>query len=498
MAVISWMCWRTRRGLPSYLRNEIRPDRRLRLEQHLHTCPDCTKEMEALNKMVGLLEQYQASLPSAAQLKARVLSALPPLSPTIPSHTSHPWWIFLPEDWTGFGRPVLALATVVLLVWSVALWRHPPTLGITGGQEFARGTPPSNNFPLPPKGERGQGEGGKFILAPGSTVTAQTGPITLTLPNVSLALETGSTVTVEPRETKLAALSVHLEEGTVTVSVVPGTPFTVKTPLGEARAKGTEFQVQLKEIPSPPPSPTGGEGKGREQGGHKMKRLMTVMVLAGLVEVQNGFGTLGCAAGETVTVEEGRAPRDAAVPATSDAPKPPEPSGTWATDAQGRTLLDGTPFTGVKTTWHPNGQKQSEYTYRDGRVNGTIVTWNENGQETNSDGTVKTPDKITLGARLKPSPDGLTVTAITPESPAARASLQVGDRLLTLKDQPISKTEAAFLTQLGAYAEGSLIKLVVERKEGRHTLLLPWMRQDPSSSGQAPVKTSKPVERPKK
>ena len=43
-----------------------------------------------------------------------------------------------------------------------------------------------------------------------------------------------------------------------------------------------------------------------------MKRLMMVIVLVGIVEVQNGLGTLACAAGDTATVEEGKAPRKTA------------------------------------------------------------------------------------------------------------------------------------------------------------------------------------------
>jgi len=297
--------------------------------------------------------------------------------------------------------------------------------------------------------------------------------------------------------------------------------------------------------------------------------------------VQNGFGTLACAAGDTATVEEGKAPSPADPRRTLI-----EPDGTWGLDKV-QITFNGAPYTGVKTTWHPNGQKASETPYRDGQLEGLSVSWHENGQKAweiiHRDGKIvdgtfvtwhpngqkaseiscrdgkseglyvtwhpngqqatevtyhnghqeglavtwdengrqtsnQTSDKpITLGAKLKTSPsigsgqasDGLTVTAITPESPAARASLQVGDRLLTIEGQPVSKTPAAFLAQLDGYAEGSLIKLVVERKEvrisasgapsaespaiGRHTLLLPWTRQDA-----LPVKASKPVERPKK
>ena len=229
--------------------------------------------------------------------------------------TWHGWWrgSWMRHPTTWAWRPMLlpALATwVVIVIWGVA-WRQPPVPAVSAagvsGQEYARVNSPSNSFPLPPSGGRGQGEGGKITSAPGSTVTAEGGPVTLTLPNVSLALATGSTVTVEKRGTKADVLSVHLKKGTVTASVVHGTPFVVKTPLGEARAKGTEFQVQFKTIPSPQPSPTRGEGKGRGQGGN-MKRLMVVMVMAGIVEVSNALGTVVLAAGEHATVKEGQTP----------------------------------------------------------------------------------------------------------------------------------------------------------------------------------------------
>lgn len=192
---------------------------------------------------------------------------------------------------------------------------------------------------------------------------------------------------------------------------------------------------------------------------------------------------------------------------------------TWYENGQKSSeniYRDGKNVDGISVSWHPNGQKASEYTYRDGVFNGTSVKWHPNGQKAeestyrdgksidgsfirwDEDGLITfkgTPTALTLGAQLKASLQGVTVAAIAPQSPASRASLQVGDRLLTLEGQPVPKIVAAFLAQLATYAEGSYIKLEIERAGTRHTLRLPWMRQDPSAgSGQAPIKAlAKPV-----
>ena len=39
-----------------------------------------------------------------------------------------------------------------------------------------------------------------------------------------------------------------------------------------------------------------------------------------------------------------------------------------------------TPFTGVYITTYPNGQKQEEINYKDGKQEGLTIAWFENGQ----------------------------------------------------------------------------------------------------------------------
>lgn len=182
------------------------------------------------------------------------------------------------------------------------------------------------------------------------------------------------------------------------------------------------------------------------------------------------------------------------------------PNGQKASESAFR---DGEIIDGISVTWHENGQKAWEMPYRDGKYNGTNITWHPNGQKASEthyrdgmhDGTnyVKwdkdgqitfkgMPTALTLGAQLKVGSQGFIVTSITPQSPAARASLQVGDCLLTLESQPVPKTVADFLVQLATYTEGSRIKLIIERTGARHTIFLPWARQD--SAPDKPVKPS--------
>lgn len=473
------------------------------------------------------------------------------------------WWL-VQGAWQGW-TPTLVLWGLAIAIWGHVWWRGfpvpPQTVTVVHGHPFLR----VESSPSVP-----QRLATPSSLVQGNTVHAAGGPVTFTWPKIQLMLEDGGDLTLS--KIAQSASQVELTHGTVTATVTPGTPFVVRTPLGEARAKGTQFSVRLVE------SGESHNGVGgipeKKIGGQNMKQIMLVMVMAGVVEVSNGLGSVQVHATEAAQVQDATPPfRQTTGSPSSESISGHadgitlragnEPAGTWGF-AEGRVTFNDTLFTGVQTQWWSNGQKALETTYREGRQDGTRFSWHPNGQkysesvfrEGELDGTqlywhphgqkylegiyregkpdgshvtwypngqkdrevpyrngkrdglliswdkngqiinetlydqgvlVKTlkPEEfltsgkstpITLGAQLKSVSDGLTVTAITPLSPAARASLQVGDHLLTIEGQSVPKTVAAFLEQLATYAEGSRIKLLIDRKGTRRTLFLPWTR----------------------
>ena len=376
------MWWhRLRWNAEAYVMDLMSRRERGRFERHLLGCGNCRTRAARLQEFHEAVPRVVAPLKFRREVFAEWLQQLPDRPESALRRA--PWQVFIREDWTGFFRPVLVLATLVLLIWSVPSWQRPPTLGITGGQEFARVTSPSRGegtqFPSPL-----MGEGRVRVVTPGSTVTAHGGPVTLALPRVQVVLAPGSTIRLPSSSRAFTHLT--LEAGTLTAKVTPGTPWIVHTPVGDVRVKGTEFTVQLKQDISKK-----GGAKAPEGGKFMQTRnalglgwpTLLVWVVTGLVEVITPQGTMLLAADEAGTVAPGQAPEKTQETLTL-MPKGAlsiEPAGTWAWDAQYRLYLNGVLFTGRQTQFFPNGQKQSEGIYRLGRVDGIQIQWYMTGEK---------------------------------------------------------------------------------------------------------------------
>ena len=387
--------WKAERLILFALDEPLSPTNLSWLDHHLTTCSSCRTLQNLHQSLSADLDQWVNRLPESPELDTPIpSSALYPL----PSLAHPPRRTLFQQDWREFWGPVLAMAAVVAVIWTGA-WRTkvkfstPQIAKVMGGGEFLEG----------------------------SVAVAQERPITFSLPRIKLLLAANSRMTFH--EIRSAHTTIHLDEGTVTAEVVPGTPFTVKTPLGEARAKGTKFQVQLKEIPVPSLPPLwgkvgmGGQGGAEslpsrevrwtlpQKGGKKMKRIMTVIVLAGVAEVVNPFGSALVAAGQQAAVTEEKAPA-------------------------------ATPLLNAET----------------------------------------------LGFVWKANLKQLVVAAVKPSSAAAEGTFQAGDIITGVEKIPVASPQA-FEAELKKYSVGQkLLKVQVQRQAGSLTLWLVTPFDKPLSS----------------
>ena len=103
------------------------------------------------------------------------------------------------------------------------------------------------------------------------------------------------------------------------------------------------------------------------------------------------------------------------------------------------------------------------------------------------------PPRARLGFALRPEIDspgkaemaaeGVTVDAVTPDGPAARAGLRAGDRLVEADGEPVRAARDVHRAAMSALVRGDDLRLLVLRAEGgRVALTLPLPRPDAGTS----------------
>ena len=113
------------RSLPLYFYGELPPDEEEALEQHLHTCVACSRELERQRAMAAAFDRSQAEVPASllAECRADLMAAIDRgVAPAahVPAPTMSPWKLFLAamaHTFSGMGsfrQPVGALALLAI------------------------------------------------------------------------------------------------------------------------------------------------------------------------------------------------------------------------------------------------------------------------------------------------------------------------------------------------------------------------------------------------
>jgi anti-sigma factor RsiW len=115
-------CDSVARLIPLYFYGELIPEEEDRLEEHLHGCAGCTREMERQRAMAAALDRHQAEVPPMLieSCRADLLAAIQGGAPRFLKPAKGPWTLFLEAlaaTLSGFHRyrtPVGAVALVAV------------------------------------------------------------------------------------------------------------------------------------------------------------------------------------------------------------------------------------------------------------------------------------------------------------------------------------------------------------------------------------------------
>ncbi|MGA2269791.1 MAG: zf-HC2 domain-containing protein [Bryobacteraceae bacterium] len=108
--------------IPLYFYGELTPEEEDRLEDHLHGCPGCAREMERQRTLAAALDKRQAEVPPMLleACRADLLAAIQGGAPSFEKPAKGPWTLFLEAlaaTLSGFNRfrtPVGAVALVAV------------------------------------------------------------------------------------------------------------------------------------------------------------------------------------------------------------------------------------------------------------------------------------------------------------------------------------------------------------------------------------------------
>jgi anti-sigma factor RsiW len=108
--------------IPLYYYGELPPDEEERVEQHIHQCAACAREVEQQRALAAALDRRQAAFPPLLldDCRADLLAAIQGGAPRVEARAKGPWRLFLDalsSSFSGMGRlrqPLGALALVAI------------------------------------------------------------------------------------------------------------------------------------------------------------------------------------------------------------------------------------------------------------------------------------------------------------------------------------------------------------------------------------------------
>jgi anti-sigma factor RsiW len=115
-------CDSVARLIPLYFYGELMPEEEERLEEHLHACAGCTREMERQRALAAALDRHQAEVQPMLleSCRADLLAAIRGGAPRLEKPAKGPWALFLEAlaaTFAGFNRyrtPVGAVALIAV------------------------------------------------------------------------------------------------------------------------------------------------------------------------------------------------------------------------------------------------------------------------------------------------------------------------------------------------------------------------------------------------
>ena len=139
--------------IPLYYYGELTPEEEDRVEEHLHQCSGCTREMERQRTLAASLDQRRIETPVLLleDCRADLMAAVQGGAPRMENPAKGPWKLFLEAigaSLAGFGRvrqPVAALA-LIALGFCAARFTGSTTPAGSGAALGSAATPADNVF----------------------------------------------------------------------------------------------------------------------------------------------------------------------------------------------------------------------------------------------------------------------------------------------------------------------------------------------------------------
>ena len=139
--------------IPLYYYGELTPEEEDRMEEHLHQCSGCTREVERQRTLAASLDQRRMQTPVLLleDCRADLMAAVQGGAPRMERPAKGPWKLFLEAigaSLAGFGRvrqPVAALA-LIALGFCAARFTSSTTPAGSGAALSSAATPADNVF----------------------------------------------------------------------------------------------------------------------------------------------------------------------------------------------------------------------------------------------------------------------------------------------------------------------------------------------------------------
>jgi hypothetical protein len=108
-------------SIPLYFYGELSPAEEDRIEQHVHQCPSCAREMERQRSLAASMDRHRAEVPPGLLTECRAdLMAAIQGGAGVPERPASPWRLFLDAlshtfaGWARFRQPVGAFALLAI------------------------------------------------------------------------------------------------------------------------------------------------------------------------------------------------------------------------------------------------------------------------------------------------------------------------------------------------------------------------------------------------
>lgn len=138
------------KAIPLYFYGELTADEEDRLEQHLHECPTCARELERQRTLAAMMDRRPAEVPPGLldDCRADLMAAIQGGAGAVERPAAGPWRLFLDalshslSGWNRYRQPAGAMALLAVGFFAARVTTRPPM----GSEQAAVSAPTEQSF----------------------------------------------------------------------------------------------------------------------------------------------------------------------------------------------------------------------------------------------------------------------------------------------------------------------------------------------------------------